>query len=152
MQGGPLDVGAADEDRLEHGVGRGPAGTADRDHDVEQRRGALLGRELVGDRPPGRPGGDAELGAGGEVGDLHDGAVDLVGQIVAVLLPALAEGHHVVDVVERADLGVHREAELAEKLEGLLVAGHRRSALDLAELVGPQRQLAPGGDRRILLA
>ena len=70
VERGPLDVGAADEDRLEHRERRGPAGAADRHLDVEQRGGALLGRELVGDGPAGRPGGGAELGPSAEVVDL----------------------------------------------------------------------------------
>ena len=48
------DGRAADEHRLEHGERRGLPGAADRHHDVVQHRGALLGRELVGDRPARR--------------------------------------------------------------------------------------------------
>ena len=55
------DGRAADEHRLEHGERRGLAGAADRHHDVEQRGGALLGRELVGDGPPRRLRREAEL-------------------------------------------------------------------------------------------
>ena len=54
VQGGHLHGRAADEHRLELGEGRGLPGAADRHDDLEQLGGALLGRELVGDGPPGR--------------------------------------------------------------------------------------------------
>ena len=63
----------------------------------EQRR-ALLGRELVGDRPARRPRRRAEPGPLGDVVDLDDDAVDLVAEVVAVRLPVPAVGG---DVVER---------------------------------------------------
>ena len=63
VQRGQADGGAADEHRLEQGERRGLAGAADRHVDVEQLGGALLGRELVGDRPARRPAGEAELAA-----------------------------------------------------------------------------------------
>jgi hypothetical protein len=55
VEGGLADVGPADEHRLELGERRGPAGATDGDLDGVELRGALLGRELVRDRPPRRP-------------------------------------------------------------------------------------------------
>ena len=55
------DGDAADEHRLEHGERRGPTGAPDRHEDVEQLRGALLGRELEGDRPARRARRRAQL-------------------------------------------------------------------------------------------
>ena len=132
--------------------GRGPAGAPDRHHDVEQPGGALLGRELVGHRPAGRLGGEAELALQAEVVDLQHHAVDLVGEVVAVLLPVHAVGVGVVEAVEHLDLGVHREAHRRQELEGLVVVGERRAAHDLAELVAPERQLPGRGDGGVLLA
>ena len=54
VQRGQPDGRAADEHRLEHGERRGLPGAADRHHDVLEQRGALLGRELVGDGPARR--------------------------------------------------------------------------------------------------
>ena len=152
VQRGHADGGPADEHRLEHGERRGPPGAADRDLDVAQQRGALLGRELVGDGPARRPRREAEPLALGEVVDLHDDTVDLVGEVVAVLLPVATERVDAVEVVDHADLGVHREPEGGEELERLVVGLERRAAHDLAELVAPEAQLARRGDRRILLA
>ncbi len=152
MQGGPLDVGAPHEDGLEDGERRGPARAAHGDLDVVQVGGALLGRELVGDGPPGRPGGEAELLPPGQVRHLDDHAVDLVGEVVAVVLPAPAVLDHLLDGVEHPGLGVHREPQLAQEPEGVLVAGHGWATHDLAELVAPHRQLALGRDRGVLLA
>ena len=78
-----------------------------------QQRGAFLGRELVGDRPARRLAGQAERRAQREVVDLDHDAVDLVGEVVAVLLPVLAERVRRGEVVHHGDLGVDREAELA---------------------------------------
>ena len=141
------DRGATDEHRIEHGEGRGPTGATDRHLDVAQQRGALLGRELERDGPARGLGGDAEELALGQLVDLHHGAVDLVVEVVAVRLPALRVARHVGEGLDLADLGVHRDAELAEEVERVVVARERRAALDVAELVGPQRQLAAGGDR-----
>ena len=55
------DGRAADEHGLEHGERRRLPGAADRHHDVLEHRGALLGRELVGDRPARCVRGGAEL-------------------------------------------------------------------------------------------
>ena len=89
--------------------------------DVEELRGALLGRELEGDGPPGRLRGEAQLALQGEVVDLEHHAVDLVGEVVAVLLPVHAVGEGVLQPVEHLDLGVHREAHRRQELEVLVV-------------------------------
>ena len=73
-----------------------------------------------------------------DVVDLDDDAVDLVGEIVAVLLPVLAVSEHVVERGERLRLRVDREAERAQVRQRLGVARQRRTALDGAELVGPE--------------
>ena len=87
------------------------------------------------------------VGAQREVVDLHDDAVDLVGQIVAMLLPALAE------VVDRRSSCTTVISGLTGRPSSRSQAAcrggcERRRALDLAELVAPERELAAGGDRR----
>ena len=130
---------AADEHRLEHGERRGPPGAPDRHLDVAQQGGALLRRELEGDRPARRLRREAELLALGEVVDLHDHAVDLVVEVVAVLLPVPAER---VDVVERRRrprisgfTGKPRSPRNSSVSWWLVNAG---PPLDLAELVAPE--------------
>ena len=142
VQRGHLHRAAADEHRLEHGERRGAPGAPDRHLDVAQHRGALLRRELEGDRPARRTRREPEQLALGELVDLGDGTVDLVRQVVAMLLPVRGEGVHRVEIVDHADLRVHREAEPGEELERLVVAGERRAADHLAELVAPEAQLA----------
>ena len=61
-----------------------------------------------------------------EVVDLHDHAVDLVVEVVAVLLPALAVRLHLVEVRQHGDLGVDRQAEPPQEVERLVVAGEAR--------------------------
>ena len=99
--------------------GVAPAGAADAHHDVVEDRGLLLGRELVRDRPARRPRREAHLGALAEVVDLHDDTVDLVAERVAVRFHLLAEREDRVEIVERLDLRVHREAELRTHEETL---------------------------------
>ena len=86
-----------------------------------------------------------------EVVDLHDDAVDLVGERVALVLPGAAVLVDGFERVEGADLGVHRQAEVAEHVEGLVVARELGAAFDLTELVAPDRELARRGDLRVLL-
>ena len=76
---------ARDPRRLHHGERRRATGATDRDDDVEQLRVHLLGRVLVGDRPPRRAAGRAELVVQRELVDLDDDAVDLVLDVVPVL-------------------------------------------------------------------
>ena len=57
--------------------------------DLLQERLDLLGRELVGDRPAGRPGDHPEPGLLVEAIHLHDHAVGLVLEVVASLAPCL---------------------------------------------------------------
>ncbi len=59
--------------------------------DLPQQRRALLGRELVRDRPPRRVRRGAQLLLLGDRVDLDDHAVDLVVDRVPVALPSLAE-------------------------------------------------------------
>ena len=71
---------------------------ADVGHDVLDHGLDLLGRELVGDGPAGRPADHAQPCL--EVGAVHldHDAVGLVGQVVAGLAPALGEGDDALHV------------------------------------------------------
>ena len=126
----------------------------------------LLGRELVGDGPPGRPRRGPELALQGEVVDLDHHPVDLVVEIVAPLLPRSAEVEGVVEAVDELTLGVDREAgpasqsRVAEWVGVSSSGGHEtcgrsalpaRRRLQLPHLVGPEGQRPAGGDRRVLL-
>ena len=151
VQRGHPDRGATDEHRLEHGERCRLPRAADRHHDVPEQGGALLGRELVGDGPPRCLARDAELGPLVEVVDLDDCAVDLVWQVVAVLLPMHAETQDVVERAEHLDGRVHREATVGQERERLRMGPERRPALDGAQLIAEERELAPGRDVGILL-
>ena len=110
VQRGQAHGGAADEHRLELRERRGPPGAPDAHHDLAEHGGLLLGRELERDRPARRLAREPELVALREVVDLHDRAVDLVAERVAVREHALAEVVHVVDRVELLDVVVDRQA------------------------------------------
>ena len=111
VERGHADGGAADEHRLEHGERRGPTGAADRHHDVREQRGALLGRELVGDGPPRRlrRGAEQLALARGRRPSPRRRRSRRAGRGGA---PASRRQNSctAVEVVDHADLGVHREA------------------------------------------
>ena len=71
---------------------RRPAGATDRDDNVEELGGALLGRELVRDHPARRLRGGTQGGVQRQLVDLHHRAVDLVVQVVALGGQFLAAG------------------------------------------------------------
>ena len=79
-----------------NGVAR-PDGS-DRHLDVEQRGGAFLGRELVGDRPPRRLGIGTQLGLQTQMIDLDHHTVELVVEVVA---HGLELGDAALDVIDR---------------------------------------------------
>ena len=68
-----------------------------------------------------------------------------------MLEPVVAVGEDVVEAAEGADLGVDGQPGRLEEVEGLGVAPEPRTALDLAELVGPEPQVPAGGDLGVLL-
>ena len=117
MQGGRADGRAADEHRLEHREGRRPAGATDGDHDLLQQGGALLGRVLEGDRPPGGVRRRAQLAALGQRVDLHDHSVDLVVEVVAVLEPVLGVGEDLLQRTDGPHVRVDGEAETFQPVE-----------------------------------
>ena len=58
-----------------------------------------------------------------DVVDLDHDAVDLVAEVVAVVLPVLAVGGHVVERVEHLGLGVDREPQRPQEVEARRVRG-----------------------------
>jgi hypothetical protein len=121
VEGGETDRRPADEDGLELCERRRPPGPADAHHDVAQQGRLLLGRELVRGRPSGGLAREAELLALMEVVDLHDRTVDVVAERMPALTHSLAEVVHGVDRVEQLDVVVHRQPELAQPRERVVM-------------------------------
>ena len=124
MQGGPADRGTGHLDGLEQGERRDGAGTADIDHDVQDLGGLLLGRIFVGDLGARRFGGGAELRLLRQGVELDDDAVDLVGQLVPPPGPPVAKGDDLLDVPAEPGLGVDREAQPPQEIQGVPLRGH----------------------------
>ena len=133
-------------------IGRDPARPADRDLNGAQQRGALLRRELVGNGPPGRPGRGPEEFSLGKVIHLGHGPIYVIRQVMAMMLPVLAERGHLRHRGNQPPLRVGGEPPSLELRKGLLMTGEDRATLNLAQLVTPHGELPSGGDRRVLLA
>ncbi len=147
VESGSRDRRAGDLDRGHVGDRRqGPCPPDVRD-DVLDERLDLFRRELEGDGPAGRPADHPQTGLLVEPVDLDDDAVRLVRQAVASLAPALGEGDDALDVEVRLTVGVDREAEPGQSLEGGRLRRDDVGVLD--QLIEPGRQLASGGDGRV---
>ena len=155
VEGGAGHRGAGHQDRLHDPEGRHPAGAPHLDVDVQQTGVDLLGRVLVGGRPPGHAGGVAELCLQEDRVELEDDAVDLVDEVVAVLGVAGDEGLPLGPAAHDGVVGGHGQAPvlqqavpLVEQLRQLLP--RRRG--DRPDAVGDEGQGAGGGDGGVLLA
>src|SRR5205085_10769238 len=73
-------------------------------------------------------------------------------EVVAMLEPVAAEGVDLFEGPEGTDLQVDRQPGVAQEIERLGVAAQRRAALDVTYLIREERELAPSGDLRVLLA
>ena len=130
--------------------GRDPPGAADVHADVEELRGGLLGRVLVGDRPAGRAGRGAEPALQRHLVHLHHHAVDLVLDVVAVLAPVRDVLEHLADAVADHRAVRHRQPPRPQGRVGLRLAP-RVEPDPLAEPVADQPQVPRAGDARVLL-
>ena len=159
---GAADGAARNQDWLQFGHRRECAGPADLDGDRLQLRLNPLGGVLVCHCPAGRFRRRAELELLLAAIDLDDDAVDLEGEIVAMLVPSLDECLDLLDVAEDAALRIEREAELLEKLVGLRLrvcsaaalggasSGAARSPWSAAALGGVFRGARRRGRRRYI--
>ena len=109
VQRGVGDRDASDEHGVEHGERRDLARAPRMDVDLLQQRRALLGRELVRDRPARRVARGAQLALQIGLVDLDHRAVDLPVDRVAVRLPVLQERLDAIDRV--AGLGGRRDGQ-----------------------------------------
>ena len=151
VQRGHLHGGSGHHDGL-HDTERGdPTRAADVDLDVEEPGVDLLRRVLVGDRPPRRPRGRAELALDRGLVDLDDDAVDLVLDAVAVLAVVGDELLHLVDGGEHAVVRGDGQAPLRQQLVGLGLPG-QLEALAVADAVHQHVQRPGGRDAGVLLA
>src|SRR5579883_3185184 len=151
VQGGPLDGYAANVDRFEQGPGIDRAGAPDIDANVEQTCCDLRGGILKSNRPAWIAGDGAQFLLLHDIINLDDHAIDLVGQVEAIAFPLLAVLHDLIQIVGELDIGIDREAPFADQFQALPLAMHLH-ALDIADLIAKEVQLAAGGDARILLA
>src|SRR5262249_8307197 len=112
----------------------------------------LLWWELVGDRPARRAAHDPEPTLLVEAVDLHDHAVRLVRQVVALFAPGLRERDHALDVQASVAIRVHGEAQGLQPGEGRRLGVDAGDVVLLDELVGPGAELPAGRDGWVFLA
>ena len=152
VEGGHADVGATNEDRLEDRERGRPTGPPNVDLDVVEPRDLLFRRELVRDRPARRLGGEAEFNLIGERVNLDDDTIGLVLLVVARLFCRRDVPLDRREIGDRLRRRVDAESKRAQVVERLRVARERWPALNVAQLVDPDRQVALRGHRRVLLA
>ena len=116
VKSGVLDSDAADEDRLQDGVGIEAAGSAHVDADVLENRGGLFGFELVGHRPAWLAGHVAQAVLDGDGVYLGHDAVGFVRQPGPLLFDLPVVG---LDLFDGAALPVARVDLEAERLQVL---------------------------------
>ena len=104
---------------------RRATGATDRDDDVEQLRVHLLGRVLVGDRPPWRPAGGAELLVQGQFVDLDHDAVDLVRHRVSMGTVVLDVRGSLLGGGDHLEVRAGGKAPTLQQLVGARLAGDR---------------------------
>ena len=142
---------AADGDRLERRDRGQGALPPDRDQDVAQHRLRLLGREFVRERPARRAADHAEPLLQGEVVDLVDDAVDVVGQRRAIGGDVVVIGQHLVDAAAQPRAIVDGQPPFAELRQSFRVSA-REGGARLAPGIGEEFERPACGDRRIELA
>ncbi len=142
---------AGEEDRLEVGIRRHRAGTADVDEDRLELGRRLLRRELVGERPARELRRRAGLLTPRDVVQLDDDAVGLERQGVPRVDPLAAEGDHGVDALAAAPVRLHRQRPARERLERGAVRRQpllrRRVRVD--QLIDERAEAARGDQLRI---
>ena len=143
---------AADVDRLQHRERVQVAELADVPLDPEQRRDRGRRRELPGDRPARVAADDAEAALHLELVDLDHDAVDLEVQRAAAVLPARRSGRRPRPRLEHRDVGVDREAVVAQPVPAPPSGARSASPSVRADAVGPERQRPVGGQLRVELA
>ena len=110
------DDDAADGHRLQPGDGRQRAGAPHLDVDAVEDGHRLLGGELVGDGPARRAGDEAQALLQVEAVHLVDDAVDVVGELGALLRQLLVVGEQLGGAGADARLRIDRQPPLGERL------------------------------------
>ncbi len=125
VERGERDDGARQAHRLEHRERRDGPGAADVRVDAEEPGRRLLGRKLEGDRPAGELRRGAKPLAQCEVVDLDDDAVGFEGETPALVVPAAAVRHHLLEAGAPLPVRLHRQSPPGERLErfGVRVRG-----------------------------
>ncbi len=147
-----LDGDAADSHGLEHRDRRQRSRASDGGRDVENARGLLARRELERDRPARGTIQCSKPLLQREVVDLHDAAVDLVGQGVARALEPLVEVERASDADARDAPRVAAEPELRQPGQELALRFHAERFLSPADAVDEELERARGGELRVELA
>ena len=145
------DGDAADMHRLQLGHRRQRTGAPDRDRDPVQHGLGLLGGELVGDGPAGRPAGGAQTLLPVESVDLEDDTVDLEVERGPLSLDLPMERTRLVKTGATPGVRGERKPPGGEPREDIALPLPQRLA-HLAPAVGEEAQPALCGERRVKLS
>ncbi len=117
VQRGPGDRGAGNDDRIELGDWCEHAGTSDLHADVPQDRALFFRGKLEGNGPARSTRGEAKRLLLSKGVDLHDDAVDVVVEVLAMLQRPRAEVVHLLRLRAALGVRVHMKAAVAQPCE-----------------------------------
>ena len=124
VQGGAADAGARQGHRLEFGHRRHGAGASHLHHQLQQLAGGFFRWIFQGNGPAWGLLGGARLILKTQVVELHHHAIGGVRQLMALLLPAVAEAFDSVQAIAELAVGIDAKPRLLEPLQHLpLVCG-----------------------------
>ena len=119
VQGGAADAGARQRHGVEFRHGGDSPRAPDLDDDPTQCAGGFLRRELEGDGPARSLLGEARGILQTQIVELHHHTIGGVGEVVALLLPAIAERLNAAEVRAKLPVGIHPKAGALKPGQGI---------------------------------
>ncbi len=122
VQGGAADAGARERHRFKFRHGSHHPGAAHLGYQAQEPAGGFFGGVFQGDGPARRLLREARELLTLERIELHHHSIGGVGQLMALLLPAVIEGHHAIGSAGAFAVGIDAEARSFQPLQSIPLA------------------------------